>query len=228
MKQGDERIVKQSKVSNNVIRRLPRYLRKLDELGASGVNRISSFELGQQLGLTPSQIRQDFSCFGEFGQQGYGYNVAALRAQIAGILGMDRGLRAILVGVGNIGHALMDNFSFADCGVQLVAAFDIKESLIGSEFNGVPIYDGRKMEEYLQNNKVDIAVLAVPKSVAHAATEELVRSGVEAIWNFTNIELTEPNSTTLVENIHFSDSLLALSYYVAERMDEKAARTDKA
>ena len=94
MKQGDERIVKQSKVSNNVIRRLPRYLRKLDELGASGVNRISSFELGQQLGLTPSQIRQDFSCFGEFGQQGYGYNVAALRAQIAGILGMDRGLRA--------------------------------------------------------------------------------------------------------------------------------------
>ena len=141
---------------------------------------------------------------------------------------MDRGLRAILVGVGNIGHALMDNFSFADCGVQLVAAFDIKESLIGSEFNGVPIYDGRKMEEYLQNNKVDIAVLAVPKSVAHAATEELVRSGVEAIWNFTNIELTEPNSTTLVENIHFSDSLLALSYYVAERMDEKAARTDKA
>ena len=142
---------------------------------------------------------------------------------------MDRGLRAILVGVGNIGHALMDNFSFADCGVQLVTAFDIKESLIGSEFNGVPIYDGRRMEEYLQNNRVDIAVLAVPKNVAHAATEELVRSGVEAIWNFTNIELTDHrNATTLVENIHFSDSLLALSYYVAERMDEKAARTDKA
>lgn len=220
--------MKRDKISNAVIRRLPRYCRHLAALRREGVERISSSALGDKMGLTASQIRQDLSCFGEFGQQGYGYNVAALRAQIAGILGMDRGLRAILVGVGNIGHALMDNFSFADCGVQLVAAFDIKESLIGSEFNGVPIYDGRKMEEYLQNNKVDIAVLAVPKSVAHAATEELVRSGVEAIWNFTNIELTEPNSTTLVENIHFSDSLLALSYYVAERMDEKAARTDKA
>ena len=216
--------MKQGKVSNNVIRRLPRYLRKLDELEAGGINRISSFELGQQLGLTPSQIRQDFSCFGEFGQQGYGYNVTALRAQIAGILGMNRGLRAILVGVGNIGHALMDNFSFADCGVQLVAAFDIKESLIGSEFSGVPIYDGNKMEEYLQNNEIDIAVLAVPKSAAAAATEALVRNGVEAIWNFTNVELTEPNSRTIVENIHFSDSLLALSYYVAERMDENSGR----
>ena len=80
----------------------------------------------------------------------------------------------------------------------------------------------------LANAVTAVSDLAVPKNVAHAATEELVRSGVEAIWNFTNIELTEPNSTTLVENIHFSDSLLALSYYVAERMDEKAARTDKA
>ena len=83
--------MKRVKVSNNVIRRLPRYLRKLDDLQIAGINRISSFELGQQLGLTPSQIRQDFSCFGEFGQQGYGYNVTALRSQIATILGMDRG-----------------------------------------------------------------------------------------------------------------------------------------
>ncbi len=80
------------------------------------------------------------------------------------------------------------------------------------------------MEEYLQNNEIDIAVLAVPKSAAAAATEALVRNGVEAIWNFTNVELTEPNSRTIVENIHFSDSLLALSYYVAERMDENSGR----
>ena len=118
--------MKRIKVSNNVIRRMPRYLRKLDELQEGGISRVSSFELGQQLGLTPSQIRQDFSCFGEFGQQGYGYNVAALREQIAAILGMDRGFRAILIGVGNIGHALMDNFSFRACGVELAAAFDVK------------------------------------------------------------------------------------------------------
>ena len=124
--------VKASNVSNNVIRRLPRYLRKLDDLNESGVERISSKELGEQLGLTPSQIRQDFSCFGEFGQQGYGYNVLALRDQIAGILGMDRGFQAILIGVGNIGHALMDNFCFSDWGFHLAAAFDIKPHLIGT------------------------------------------------------------------------------------------------
>ena len=214
--------MKRIKVSNNVIRRMPRYLRKLDELQEGGISRVSSFELGQQLGLTPSQIRQDFSCFGEFGQQGYGYNVAALREQIAAILGMDRGFRAILIGVGNIGHALMDNFSFRACGVELAAAFDVKENLIGTEFKGVPILPMDRLEEYLKKNEVAIAVLAVPKEAALKVTEVLTENGVEAIWNFTNMELTEPNSPILVANVHVSDSLLALSYFVSERMDENA------
>ena len=219
--------MKRVKVSNNVIRRLPRYLRKLDELQENGINRISSFELGQQLGLTPSQIRQDFSCFGEFGQQGYGYNVSGLREQIASILGMDRGYRAILVGVGNIGHALMDNFSFADCGVELAAAFDIKESLIGTEFKGVPILAEAEMEGYLKNNDIALAVLCVPKEVAVNVTKILTENGIEAIWNFTNMELTEPNSPIIVENVHFSDSLLSLSYFVSERMDEHTAEASR-
>ena len=219
--------MKRVKVSNNVIRRLPRYLRKLDELQENGINRISSFELGQQLGLTPSQIRQDFSCFGEFGQQGYGYNVSGLREQIASILGMDRGYRAILVGVGNIGHALMDNFSFADCGVELAAAFDIKESLIGTEFKGVPILAEAELEGYLKNNDIALAVLCVPKEVAVNVTKILTENGIEAIWNFTNMELTEPNSPIIVENVHFSDSLLSLSYFVSERMDERTAEASR-
>ena len=219
--------MKRVKVSNNVIRRLPRYLRKLDELQENGINRISSFELGQQLGLTPSQIRQDFSCFGEFGQQGYGYNVSGLREQIASILGMDRGYRAILVGVGNIGHALMDNFSFADCGVELAAAFDIKESLIGTNFKGVPILAEAEMEDYLKNNDIALAVLCVPKEVAVNVTKILTDNGIEAIWNFTNMELTEPNSPIIVENVHFSDSLLSLSYFVSERMDERTAEASR-
>ncbi len=219
--------VKRVKVSNNVIRRLPRYLRKLDELQENGINRISSFELGQQLGLTPSQIRQDFSCFGEFGQQGYGYNVTGLREQIASILGMDRGYKAILVGVGNIGHALMDNFSFSDCGVQLAAAFDIKETLIGTSFEGVPILAEEELEEYLRSNDIAIAVLCVPKEAAVSVTRILTENGIEAIWNFTNMELTEPNSSTIVENVHFSDSLLSLSYFVSERMDERSIQTGK-
>lgn len=222
--------MKRVKVSNNVIRRLPRYLRKLDELTENGVSRISSFELGQQLGLTPSQIRQDFSCFGEFGQQGYGYNVPALRTQIASILGMDRGFCAILIGVGNIGHALMDNFCFSEWGFNLKCAFDVKPHLIGTSFNGVPIHSMDELESYLKENQVDVAVLSVPKEAAIPVTNLLIDNGVEAIWNFTNVELTEPNSSTIVENVHFSDSLLSLSYYVSERYDEKAAkaaRTEK-
>ena len=220
--------MKNIKVSNNVIRRLPRYLRKLDELMGNGVSRISSFELGQQLGLTPSQIRQDFSCFGEFGQQGYGYNVSALHGQIASILGTDRGYRAILIGAGNIGHALMDNFCFSAWGFNLNAAFDIDPKLIGSVFNGVPIYAMDELENYLKNNRVDVVVLSVPKEAAIPVTNLLTANGVDAIWNFTNVDLTAPNSSVIVENVHFSDSLLSLSYYVSERHDEKAARAARA
>lgn len=220
--------MKRVKVSNNVIRRLPRYLRKLDELTESGVSRISSSELGQQLGLTPSQIRQDFSCFGEFGQQGYGYNVAALRTQIATILGIDRGFSAILIGVGNIGRALIDNFCFSSWGCHLDAAFDINPELIGTSVNGMPIYSMDGLEAYLQENNVDVAVLTVPKEVAISVAERLTSNGIDAIWNFTNVDLTGPESSTIVENVHFSDSLLSLSYYVAERMDEKAAKAARA
>ena len=216
--------MKRIKVSNNVIRRLPRYLRKLDELTEAGVSRISSGELGRQLGLTPSQIRQDFSCFGEFGQQGYGYKVTALRAEIASILGMDRGFTAILIVVGNIGQALMCNFSFKNWGFDLKAAFDIKPELIGTEYEGVPIFDMKALPEYLAENHVDVVVLCVPKEHAVSTTEMLTKHGINAIWNFTNVELTAPESRTIVENIHFSDSLLSLSYYIADDIDEKAAR----
>ena len=219
----EREIVKRIKVSNNVIRRLPRYLRKLDDLKASGVSRISSFSLGQQLGLTPSQIRQDFSCFGEFGQQGYGYNVAALRDEIASILGMNRGFKAILVGVGNIGHALMDNFCFSEWGFTLAAAFDIDPAIVGTTTNGVTVRSMDELLDYLAVNQIDVAVLTVPKEAAAAVAKLLCDNGIRAIWNFTNVELTEPNSPTLVENIHFSDSLLSLGYFVAERYDEEAA-----
>jgi len=220
--------LKRVKVSNNVIRRMPRYLRMLDELMENGVNRVSSFQLGQLLGLTPSQIRQDFSCFGEFGQQGYGYIVSALREQIASILGADRGYSAVLIGVGNIGRALMDNFCFSSWGFSLVAAFDVNPALIGTNVNGVNIYSMDELEAYLHENKVDMVVLTVPKDVAIPVTNMLTANGVEAIWNFTNVDLTAPNSSTIVENVHFSDSLLSLSYYVSERQDEKAARAARA
>ena len=106
----------------------------------------------------------------------------------------------------------------------------IKPALIGTEYRGVQIYSMDDLEKYLGENKADIAVLTVPKTAAVPVTERLTASGIDAIWNFTNVELTEPNSSTIVENVHFSDSLLSLSYFVAERRDEaaaKAAREEK-
>jgi len=213
--------VKRCKISNNVIRRLPRYLRKLDELQARGVERISSSLLGEELGLTPSQIRQDFSCFGEFGQQGYGYHVSALRQQIAAILGIDRGYRAILVGVGNIGKAMLCNFNFSSWGFSLVSAFDISPQRIGEDYNGVPVRSMDTLPDFIRENPVDMAVLTVPREAALAAAELLVSNGVKAIWNFTNVELPAYGEDVIVENMHFSDSLLALSYFVANRSGEE-------
>lgn len=212
--------MKQIKISNNVIRRLPRYLRKLDDLAYHGVDRISSSELGKQMGLTPSQIRQDFSCFGEFGQQGYGYNVQSLREEISTILGMKRKFSVVLVGVGNLGHALVENFGFAGHGFNLKAAFDVHPDLVGTELDGVHIYDSKHLQEYLGANHIDIAVIAVPRRLADQIAKLIVDCGVKAIWNFTNIELKLEDQSVLVENIHFSDSLLTLSYYLSESLDE--------
>ena len=209
------RNLKKERISGNVIRRLPRYLRKLDELREKGIDRISSVELGRELGFTPSQVRQDFNNFGGFGQQGYGYPVESLRAQIASILGMDRGFKAILIGVGNIGHALMDNFCFSEWGFTLAAAFDIDPAIVGTTTNGVTVKSMDELLDYLRANKIDVAVLTVPKEAASAVAKLLFDNGIGAIWNFTNVELTEPNSSSIVENVHFSDSLLSLSYFVS-------------
>lgn len=219
--------MKQIKVSNNVIRRLPRYLRKLDELKASGIDRISSGELGRQMGLTSSQIRQDFSCFGEFGQQGYGYNVPGLRKEIATILGTNRHFSVILVGVGNIGRALIENFCFSEYGFHLKYAYDVRPELIGTSIGGIPIHDVSDISQAFADEDIDVAVLSVPKAMANFAAENLVNHGIKAIWNFTNTELTISDPDVVVENIHFSDSLLALSYYLSESLDAAAASEAK-
>ena len=219
--------VKNLKISNNVIRRMPRYLRKLDELSAAGVERVSSNELGQLLGLTPSQIRQDFSCFGEFGQQGYGYHPVSLRQSIATILGMDRNYTAVVVGVGNLGRSLVDHFDFSACGFTLKAAFDLKEDLTGS----LPVYEFTSLGDFCKKTPIDVAVVCVPMEHAQEATDAAIAAGVKAIWNFTNAVIDVPEETGVIkEDIYFSDSLLALEYYLAEMLDDeakRAARTSK-
>ena len=208
--------MKKQKVSSAVIRRLPRYYRHLNDLHQAGVERISSNALGNSLGLTASQIRQDLSCFGEFGQQGYGYNVNTLRDEVADILGMNRGHTAVILRVGNLGRALMENFHFDRSGVTLAAAFDVMPELVGREVSGVPVHHVDQLETYLTQHPASIGVLTVPGRVAPGIANRLVRSGVKGIWNFTNIELSLAAPDVVVEDVHFADSLLALSYMISE------------
>ena len=208
--------MRKQKVSSAVIRRLPRYYRHLTDLHLAGVERISSSALGRSMGLTASQIRQDLSCFGEFGQQGYGYNVEKLRGEIADILGMNRGHTAVILGAGNLGRALMENFHFERSGVALAAAFDVAPEIVGQVRSGVPVYHVDKLEDYLAQNPASIGVLTVPRSVANATASRLVRAGVRGIWNFTNSELTVDAPGVVIEDVHFADSLLALSYMISE------------
>lgn len=219
--------MKKRKISDAVVRRLPRYYRYLDDLHSKGIVRISSSLLGERMGITASQIRQDLSCFGEFGQQGYGYNVVALRGEVAKILGMDRNYTAVLVGVGNIGRALVENFCFEQYGFTLKAAFDINPDLVGKEMHGIVVHDFSTLDEILADIQPDVAVLCVPKAMANDVANEICSVGVKAIWNFTNTELQVKDAEPIIENIHFSDSLLALGYYIAENQDEAEARAAK-
>ena len=206
------------KVSVAVIRRLPRYYRHLSELMQQGTVRISSSALGRAMGLTASQIRQDLFCFGDFGQQGYGYNVEKLREEIGDILGINRGHTAVVLGVGNLGHALIQNFKFGNNGFNVEAAFDIDDAVIGTSVSNIPVHDIDELDEYLKLHRVDIGVLTVPRSVANSMAEQLVRGGVKGIWNFANVELKLENARdVVVENVHFADSLLTLSYMISGR-----------
>ena len=206
-----------NKVSTAVIRRLPRYYRYLTELQRSGIVRISSSALGNAMGLTASQIRQDLFCFGEFGQQGYGYKVDNLRNEVAEIMGINRGNTAIALGAGNLGRALMENFRFGTYGFELKAAFDVCPDMVGTEVGGVPIYHIDTMEEYMVTHQISVGVLTLPKQVANEMADRLVAAGIKGIWNFTNVELSYPQHDVVVESVHFSDSLLALSYMINEK-----------
>ena len=209
--------MKKENISDAVIRRLPRYYRQLTDLCARGVVRISSHSLGQEMNITASQIRQDFSCFGEFGQQGYGYNVEELRSEIGHILGVDNDHHLVMIGVGNLGRALLRNFPFSQTGFTVDAAFDVSPSVTGSTVNGVPVYAMDELEDFIQKHSVDVVVLTIPQDVAQDTADRLIELGVHGFWNFTNVELSSANPDVKFENIHFADSLLTLSYRIANR-----------
>ena len=206
--------MKKQKVSDAVIHRLPRYYRYLDDLYNKGVVRISSNSLGSKMDITASQIRQDLSCFGEFGQQGYGYNVAELRSEIGHILGIDKGHRLIIIGVGHLGHALLQNFDFEKVGFHVDTAFDISPSLIGTSIHDVTIRSMDELEQYVAENQPNVAVLTVPQHVAQPMASRLIDLGIKGFWNFTNVELSTEVPGVFFEDVHFVDTLLTLSYRI--------------
>ena len=191
--------MKKENISDAVIRRLPRYYRQLTDLCGRGIVRISSHSLGQEMNITASQIRQDFSCFGEFGQQGYGYNVEELRSEIGHILGVDNDHHLIMIGVGNLGRALLHNFHFSQAGFTVDAAFDISPSVVGTSVNGIPVYSMQELDSFVQQNHIDVVVLTIPQSVAQDTATHLIELGVRGFWNFTNVELSSPTDDVKFE-----------------------------
>ena len=200
-----------------VIRRLPRYYRYLTELKNSGTVRISSHALAEKMNVTASQIRQDFNCFGGFGQQGYGYNVQQLHSEIAKILGLDKGYKTVIIGAGNLGRALAGYSGFRRRGFELAGIFDNREEICGTVINGIEVKNIKDVEEEFERIKPDIAILTVPKAAAQEAAEKVCRLGIKGIWNFAYMELKVPEGIT-VENVHLSDSLMTLSHKICERL----------
>ena len=206
----------QKEISQAVIRRMPRYYRYLGELLDAGVERISSNELSVRMKVTASQIRQDLNNFGGFGQQGYGYNVQYLYEEIGKILGLDRQHNIIVVGAGNMGQALANYVKFEKRGFMITGLFDVNPALAGLSVRGMM----DELPEFVKHQRVDIAVLTLPKEKAEQAAEQLVKLGIRAIWNFAHLDLELPDDV-VVENVHLSDSLMQLSYNIVRRQDNE-------
>ena len=207
--------MEQKEISRAVIKRLPRYYRYLGELMKDGVERISSNELSERMKVTASQIRQDLNNFGDFGQQGYGYNVKELYKQISLILGLDKEYTGVIIGAGNLGQAIANYNRFSESGLSIECIFDANPKLIGMRIRDIEIKDIDTLTQYLQENSTDIGIICVPRINAQKVTDMLVKSGVKGIWNFAPVDLVVPDDVK-VENVHLSESLLTLVYLMKD------------
>ena len=201
------------KVSNAIIRRLPRYRRYLGYLQTKGIKKVSSNELSEMIGYTASQIRQDLNTFGEFGQQGYGYEVDRLYKEINKILGLDREYKTVVVGVGNLGQAITNYTYYYKIGFNIIGLFDANPRIVGNVINDVEVLDVADLEEYCKREKIDIGIICVNRENAQKVADSLVSGGVKGIWNFAPIDLEIPEGIAL-ESLHLSDSLHALSFMI--------------
>ena len=196
-------------ISISVIKRLPRYYRFLQSLKENGIVRISSRELANRMGLTASQIRHDFNCFGGFGQQGYGYK---LHTKIGEILGVHEERKTVLIGAGNLGKAVCNKIFGVNSGFKLIGIFDKNEAICGNMIKGIPIRNIDHLENFCIDNKPICAVICIPSNDMRELTQLLINQGVKSFWNFSNYDIAMAHPGVLVENVHLTDSLMTLGY----------------
>jgi redox-sensing transcriptional repressor len=196
-----------------VIGRLPVYLRALQRMEQFGQQVTSSHELGQMLSISPPQIRKDLSQFGEFGKQGTGYNVKYLAGQLRKILNLDQVWDMVIVGAGDVGHALARYQGFLDRGFQVKMIFDSNQDIIGTKTGDLTVLDIADMAETIKEANVRVALLAVPAASAQEVTDILVKVGIKAILNYAPIQLNTPKDVR-VENIDPALHLQKMSFYL--------------
>jgi redox-sensing transcriptional repressor len=202
-----------ARIPKAVIKRLSLYTRVLQQLEWANVEKVSSQELAEQLGLNSAQVRKDLAYFGQFGVPGLGYYVGELRQNLKRILRTDRSVRVVIVGVGNLGSALMSYGGFMRQGVKFEMAFDNDPSKIGTTWNNIAIHHVDNLERYLGRAGADIAILSVPADAAQGLVDRLVKCGVAGILNFVPKRLIVPPGV----KVHYVDLAIeieSLSYYL--------------
>ena len=209
-----------SRVSDSTIRRLSLYLRVLSTLEKEGASTVSSKELASREKLTPAQVRKDLSLFGSFGTSGLGYHVKELRSQIAAILGIDRIWYVAVFGVGNIGSALVGYKEFTRQGFHIIKLFDNDQRKIGSNHKGIVVSDIRNMKQEVTEAGIEMAIIAVPATVAQHIVDDVVSTGIRAILNFAPINLEVPEDVYL-RNENMSMELEYLSFAMVHGHTEK-------
>jgi redox-sensing transcriptional repressor len=207
-------------VSELTTARLSVYLRSLEALEAAGVNTISSKDLADQFNLNAAQIRKDLAYFGEFGVRGVGYYVKDLRRHIREILGLNRQIKVIIMGAGNLGLALADYPGFRHDGFEIVALFDTAREKVGQySRGGVVIRSMKDLDRVVEREKVEIAAIAVPANAAQSVVDLVVEAGVRAILNFSPGALRVPRGAKL-KNVDLTVSLESLSFFLARGVDD--------
>ena len=203
-----------------VILRLPLYVRVLTHFRDEGIEVVSSRELGDRLGVTPAQIRKDLSYFGRFGKQGRGYNVSFLVGELRNVLGLDRGWRTAVIGVGRLGRAIINYPGFEPEGFEVVAAFDADPAQVGRRFHNVTIQATSELKEAVVTEGIDIAIVAVPSVQSQEVIDQLVECGIKAILNYAPIAPQVPDDVR-VRNIDPVLMLQTMTYHLKSRKPDE-------